>query len=223
MQRLLRADLHSHTHFSRDGIATPERFVRRAAARGLDCVAVSDHNNLTGALEVAKIAPFRVILSEEIKSTEGEIIGWFLREPVPKGLTPEDTVRAIRDQGGLVCVPHPFDRLRRSPLKTAALLRILHEVDAVEAFNARTTFRADNARSAAFARDHGKIASAGSDAHWHPELGSTYVEMPDFAGPGDFLDALRAGRIHGEIANPLVHLVSTFAKIRHRLGFGPAK
>ena len=221
--RSLRADLHTHTHFSRDGLTTPERFVRRCVARGLTCVAVSDHNNLTGALEVAKIAPFRVIPSEEIKSTEGEIIGWFLRETIPRGLTPEDTVRAIRGQGGLICVPHPFDRLRGSPLRTAALLRILHEVDAVEAFNARTTLRSDLRRSAAFARAHGKIASAASDAHWHPELGGTYVEMPDFEGPGDFLAALRAGRIHGEIANPLVHLVSTIAKVRWRLGFGPAK
>jgi predicted metal-dependent phosphoesterase TrpH len=220
---MLRADLHSHTHFSRDGFTTPERFVRRCIDRDLHCVAVSDHNNLEGALEVAKIAPFRVILSEEIKSSEGEIIGWFLRDPVPKGLTPEDTVRAIREQGGLVCVPHPFDRLRRSPLKTSALLRILPEVDAVEAFNARTTFKRDNARSAVFAREHGKVASAGSDAHWHPELGGTYVEMPDFDGPHDFLEALRAGRIHGEIANPLVHLVSTLAKIRFRLGMGPAR
>jgi predicted metal-dependent phosphoesterase TrpH len=220
---LLRADLHAHTHFSRDGFTTPERFVRRCIERGLTCVAVSDHNTLTGALEVAKLAPFKVILAEEIRSREGEIIGWFLRETVPKGLTPEDTVRAIRAQGGLVCVPHPFDRLRRSPLKLSALLRILHEVDAVEAFNARTMLRADNARSAAFARAHDKAASAGSDAHWHPELGGTYIEMPDFEGPGDFLAALRAGRIHGEVANPLVHLVSTLAKLRHRLGLGPAK
>lgn len=218
-----RADLHSHTHFSRDGLATPEQFVRRCVARGLTCVAVSDHNNLVGALAVAAIAPFRTIISEEIKSTEGEIIGWFLQETVPKGLTPEETVRAIREQGGLVCVPHPFDRLRRSPLKTSALLRILPDVDAVEAFNARTTFRADNLRSTRFAREHGKILSAGSDAHWHPELGGTYVLMPEFDGPADFLAALRAGRIHAEIANPLVHLVSTIAKARYRLGFGSAR
>lgn len=219
----LRADLHSHTHFSRDGLTTPEQFVRRAVQKRLDVVAVSDHNNLVGAREVAKIAPFRVIPSEEIKSSEGEIIGWFLRDEIPKGLTPEDTVRAIREQGGLICVPHPFDRLRSSPLKTEALLRILPDVDAVEAFNARTTFRGDNTRSARFVREHGVVASAGSDAHWHGEIGSTWVEMPDFAGAEDFLAALRAGRIHGEIANPLVHLLSTLAKVRHRLGYGPAR
>ncbi len=220
---MLRADLHAHTHFSRDGFTSPERFVRTYVKRGINCVAVSDHNNMEGAFAVAKLAPFRVILSEEVKSSEGEIIGWFLREPIPKGMTPEDTVRAIRAQGGLVCVPHPFDRLRRSPLATSALLRILSEVDAVEAFNARTTLRGDIRRSAAFVKEHAKIASAGSDAHWHPEIGGAWVEMPPFEDARDFLDALRAGRIHGEIANPLVHIVSTLAKVRYRLGFGPAR
>jgi predicted metal-dependent phosphoesterase TrpH len=219
----VRADLHAHTHFSRDGMTSPERFVRSYVERGVTCVAVSDHNNMVGAFEVAKIAPFRVILSEEIKSSEGEIIGWFLREPIAKGMTPEETVRAIRAQGGLVCVPHPFDRLRRSPLKTEALLRILPDVDAVEAFNARTTLKADHRRSIAFVKEHGKVASAGSDAHWHPEIGKTWVEMPDFEGPGDFLAALRAGKIHGEVANPLFHLVSTIAKLRFKLGLSPAK
>jgi predicted metal-dependent phosphoesterase TrpH len=221
-RRLLRADLHAHTHFSRDGFSSPEQFVRQAIKRGLNCVAVSDHNNILGAQEVAKIAPFRVIIAEEIKTTEGEIIGWFLNDPVPKGLTPEETVRAIKDQGGLVCVPHPFDLFRRSPLKTSALLRILPDVDAVEAFNARTMLPWDNRKSRAFALTHGKALSAGSDTHWHPELGGTYVEIPEFEGPGDFLEALRAGCIHGEISNPIYHLISTIAKLRWRLGFGVA-
>ena len=219
----MRADLHSHTHFSRDGFTSPERFVKQALRRGLDCIAVSDHNNIVGALEVAKLAPFRVIISEEIKTSEGEIIGWFLREPIAKGLTPEETVRAIREQGGLVCVPHPFDKLRSSPLKTAALLRILPEVDAIETFNARVTLPGDTRKAVDFARAHGKLASAGSDAHWHPELGGTYIDIPDFRDAGDFLAALRAGRIHGQVANPAVHLVTMLAKLRFRLGFGPAK
>lgn len=221
-RRTMRADLHSHTHFSRDGFSSPEQFVRSAVKRGLDCVAVSDHNNIVGAREVAKVATFRVIISEEIKSSEGEIIGWFLNDPVPRGLTPEDTVRAIKDQGGLVCVPHPFDHFRRSPLKTSALLRILPDVDAVETFNARTMLRSDNRRSRDFAQEHGKVMSAGSDSHWHPEIGGTYVEIPEFKGVADFLEALRAGRIHGEVSNPIYHLVSTIAKIRWRLGFGVA-
>ena len=221
-RRTMRADLHSHTHFSRDGFSSPEQFVRSAVKRGLDCIAVSDHNNIVGAREVAKVAPFRVIISEEIKSSEGEIIGWVRTDPVPTGLTPEETVRAIKEQGGLVCVPHPFDHFRRSPLKTAALLRIIADVNAVEAFNARTLLRSDNRKSREFAKEHGKLMSAGSDTHWHPELGGTYVEIPEFEGPRDFLEALRAGRIHGEVSNPIYHLISTIAKVRWRLGLGVA-
>ena len=197
--------------------------MRQAVKRGIDCAAVSDHNNIVGAREVAKIAPFKVIIAEEIKSSEGQIIGLFLNEGIPKGLTPEDTVRAIRAQGGLVCVPHPFDRLRGSVLKTAALLRIVHEVDIVEVFNARTTLQADNRRAEDFAREHGKLRSAGSDAHWAPEIGTTWVAMPDFDGPEQFLAALRAGKVHGQVANPAVHILSALAKARFRLGVGPAR
>jgi predicted metal-dependent phosphoesterase TrpH len=220
---MLHADLHSHTHFSRDGWISPERYVRQAVKRGIDCAAVSDHNTITGATEVAKIAPFKVIISEEIKSSEGEIIGLFLKDGIPKGLTPEDTVRAIREQGGLVCIPHPFDRLRGSPLKTAALLRIINDVDIIEVFNARTSLKADNERAKRFAKRFHKQESAGSDAHWHPEIGTTWVRMPDFDGPAEFLAALRSGEVHAQVANPAVHLLSTLAKLRFRLGLGPAR
>jgi len=217
----VKADLHSHTHFSRDGCTSPGVFVDRYVRAGIDCVAVSEHNNIEGALEVRRIAPFKIIVAEEIKTTEGEIIGLFLEEEVRKGLTPEETVRAIREQGGLVCVPHPFDRLRRSPLREEALLRIVADVDMIEAFNARTTLRRDNERGARFAAEHGKPMSAGSDAHTPGEIGLAYVEMPDFEGPGDFLAALGKGRIVGRRASPLVHVVSTLAKMRWRLGWRP--
>jgi predicted metal-dependent phosphoesterase TrpH len=111
----MKADLHAHTHFSRDALTSVSTFARRYAQAGIDCVAVSDHNNIDGALAVRSEAAFRVIVSEEIKSSEGEIIGLFLQETIRKGLTPEDTVRAIREQGGLVLIPHPYDRVRRSP------------------------------------------------------------------------------------------------------------
>jgi len=115
-QRLIRADLHSHTHFSKDGLTTPDAFARRMAAAGIDCVAVSDHNTIDGARAVERLASFRVIISEEIRSSEGEIIGYFLHDPVPKRLSPEETVRAIKEQGGIVGVPHPFDRWRGSAI-----------------------------------------------------------------------------------------------------------
>jgi predicted metal-dependent phosphoesterase TrpH len=219
----VRADLHSHTHFSRDGLTTPEQYVQRCVERGITCAAVSDHNNVDGANAVRRLAPFKVIIAEEIRSTEGEIIGYFLHDPVPRGLTPEETVRAIKEQHGLVGVPHPFDRARSSPLKTEALLRILPDVQILESYNARNLLQRDNRRAAEFARKHGLVPSAGTDAHWGPEVGHTWVEMPEFRDRDDFLDALRAGQIHGHAANPVVHLMSTFAKLRWRFGFSPVQ
>jgi predicted metal-dependent phosphoesterase TrpH len=183
-------------------------------------VAVSDHNNVDGALAVRESASFRVIISEEVKSTEGEIIGLFLRETIRKGLTPEDTVRAIKEQGGLVLVPHPFDRTRRSVIPEEALLRILPQVDVLEVFNARTPFAADDARARRLAEEQGLPMSAATDAHTPWEIGLAYTEMPPFEGPGDFLVALGKARIVGKRAFIGCHLLSTWAKVRWRLHLG---
>src|SRR5579884_2436644 len=161
---LIRADLHSHTHFSRDGLTTPEQYVRRSVERAIDCAAVSDHNNIDGANAVRRIAPFKVIIAEEIRSSEGEIIGYFLKDPVPKGLSPEETVRAVRAQGGIVGVPHPFDRWRGSAIGLEALNRIVDDVDVIEVFNARSFQQADNLKALEYARLSGKLESAGSDS-----------------------------------------------------------
>jgi predicted metal-dependent phosphoesterase TrpH len=223
VSRVLRADLHSHTRFSRDGLTSPESFVARCVKKGITCAAVTEHNNIVGALRVQEIAPFKVIVSEEVKTTEGEIIGYFLKEPIPKGLTPERTVDLIQAQGGVVCVPHPFDRLRRSPLKTEALLRILPHVQVLEVFNSRTTLKRDNEKARRFAEQYGLLVSAGTDSHSPWEIGNACVEMPDFDGPSEFLEALKQGSIQGRLSNPLVHLLSTYAKIRWRLGLSPAR
>ena len=216
----MKADLHAHTHFSRDAVTSVTTFARRYERAGIDCVAVSDHNNVDGALAVREIAPFRVIISEEIKSSEGEIIGLFLQETVRKGLTPEDTVRAIREQGGLVLVPHPYDRFRRSPLREEALLRIMPDVDVIEVFNARTILSADNERGRKLAQQHGKLMSASSDAHTPWEIGLAYTELPPFEGPGDFLIALGKGTIVGRSSFIGLHFISTWAKIKWRLHLG---
>jgi len=140
---------------------------------------------------------------------------------VPGGLSVEETVERIKEQGGLVCVPHPFDRFRGEHLAEAALTRILPQVDIIEVFNARTTRQADNERAARFAEEHGLAASAGSDAHSARELGRACVEMPDFEGPREFVQALREGRIVGRLSSPLVHLWSRWAWLRRRLGWRP--
>ncbi|GAG02442.1 unnamed protein product, partial [marine sediment metagenome] len=141
---MLKADLHTHTYFSPDSLTSPEKYVQACVNRRINCVAVTDHNAIDGALAVEKLATFKVIIGEEVESAEGEIIGLFLQEEVPPSLGSEETVERIKGQGGLVCIPHPFDRFRGEHLAEAALMRILPQVDIIEALNARTTFRADN-------------------------------------------------------------------------------
>ncbi len=218
----LRGDFHMHTWFSKDCMTPPEKLVERCRKVGLDCIAMTEHNTIKGALEAKHIAPFRVIVAEEIKTTHGEITGMFLKDEVPKGLSPEETVKRIKAQGGLVSIPHPFDRFRRSPLEYDALLRIVQDVDIIEVFNARTTLLRDSHRAAAFAREHGKVAGAGSDSHSAHELGSVFVHLPEFDinDPQSFKAALNHARIEGRRANPLVHLISKFAKYKKRFGLG---
>jgi len=213
---MLKADLHLHTDHSPDSLITPAELVARCRERGINCVAVTDHNSIEGALAVQSIAPFPVIIAEEVKTTRGEIIGLFLKEAIPRDLSPEETVRRIKGQGGLVCLPHPFDRLRREPLRGAARESILTSIDIVEAFNARVTFASDNARAHGFAQALGLPMSAGSDAHSLWEVGNAYVEMAEFESPQEFLEALRRGWIAGHRSVPVVHLMSTWAKLRRR-------
>jgi predicted metal-dependent phosphoesterase TrpH len=211
---LIRADLHVHTCYSGDSRTTPQQAVARCEAVGINCLAVTDHNKLGGALEMAKIAPFKVIVSEEIHTRNGEVIGFFLQEEIPKGLPVEETVRLIKEQGGLVGVPHPFDNLRQSALQRCSLEQILPQIDIIETFNARVMLGRHNRMAADLAREHGLPASAGSDAHTVNEIGNAYVEMPDFDNPEGFLAALSQGKIVGRISPPWVHIWSSWSRLR---------
>ncbi len=175
-----------------------QSIIRRCQELGIGGVAITDHNTIAGALELQRIAPFPVIIGEEIRTTDGEIMGLFLSEEIPRGLSPEETVTRIKSQGGLVCIPHPFDTLRRhSGIGTANMARLRNHIDIIEVFNARTLLRRDSERAVAFARSNGFLASAGSDAHMPAELGYAYVEMPEFEGRDDFKEALAQGQVFG--------------------------
>jgi len=210
----VRADLHIHTMYSPDSRTTLEQIIERCTETGIDCVAITDHNTIAGSVEMKRIAPFRVIVSSEIHTGEGEVIGYFLKEEIPKRLQPKETVRRIKEQGGLVCVPHPFDRMRGSSITRSALYEILPYVDIMEVFNARSIFRHQNSVAERFAREHNLTPSAGSDAHTHHEIGGTYVEMPDFTSVEGFLAALKEGRIVGRHSSFWVHAKSTWSKVR---------
>ncbi len=211
---MIRADLHVHTCYSGDSRTTPEQAIARCESVGINCLAVTDHNRIGGALEMQKIAPFPVIVAEEIHTRNGEVIGFFMQEEIPKGLPVDETVRLIKEQGGLVGVPHPFDNLRQSALQRCSLEQILPQIDIIEGFNARVLIGRHNTIAQQFAREHGLPASAGSDAHTVGEIGSAYVEMPEFGNKEEFLAALLQGKIVGRVSPPWVHLWSNWSRIR---------
>ena len=217
---LVRADLHNHTFYSNDSITSPQRFVRECQRRGIDRPAVTDHNTIKGALAVKEIAPFPVVVGEEVRSKSGEILGLFLSEEVPAGRPAEETVARIKEQGGLVGVPHPFDQLR-SPLLFDSLMALIQQVDFIEGFNARVTFRKDNRRAMDFAREHGIAVTAASDSHSPGEVGRAWLEMPDFDDAQSFLASLPMGQVCGGVSSPLIHFVSRWSVLRRKLGWRP--
>ena len=195
---LIDVDLHMHTDHSHDCVTPVEVLLASARDQGLGAIAVTDHNEISGALEArekAAAAGVKVIVGEEVKTaSQGEVIGLFIDEKIPRGMTLAETVAEIRRQGGVVYVPHPFDRLHSVP-DYEHLLTILPEVDAIEIFNPRVAIGAFNEEAARFAAKYRIIAGAGSDAHVVQGLGSVRIRMRDFDGPQEFLASLSEAEI----------------------------
>jgi predicted metal-dependent phosphoesterase TrpH len=196
---LIRVDLHSHTMWSGDSTTTPDELVEAVAESGIDVLCVTDHNATRGALELAERLPCRVIVGEEVKSHAGEIIGLFLTERIPFGLPAVEVAKRIRDQGGVVYIPHPFDPLRNN-LREDVLVDLVERglVDAIETRNGKTSLEHLNRRAVEFAAAAGLPGGGGSDAHVPEALGAVYSEMPDFDGsPAGFLASLAYGSVKG--------------------------
>jgi predicted metal-dependent phosphoesterase TrpH len=192
---LIEVDLHMHTDHSGDCATPVEVLLQTARDRGLGAIAITDHNEVSGALEAAEIAAgmddLKVIVAEEVKTAEqGEVIGLFLEEKIPKGLTMAETIAAIREQGGLVYVPHPFDRFHSVP-DYEHLLDIVEEVDLLEVFNPRVMLTSFNEEAVRFAGKYRIVPAAGSDSHVAQGLGSVRQRIHDFDGPAEFLEAMR--------------------------------
>ncbi len=217
----LRVELHCHTHHSKDSLMSPARLLAVCRQRGVERVAVTDHDAIQGAFEAAALDPRRVIVGEEIRTTEGELLGYFMQEFVPPGLSPEETIARLRAQNAFISVAHPFDYTRSGAWKEAALRRILPLVDALEGFNARTWSDRANERAAALAAESGLLITAGSDAHAPMEVGRVQIALPAFEDAAGFRQALAQAQIHGRRSIPLVHLFSRYAVWRKELGWTP--
>lgn len=214
-------DLHSHTLWSKDCLTQFERILSILDRRGIDKIAITDHNTAQGALELQALAPDRIIAGEEIMTTQGELLAYFVRETVPPGLPPLQTIQRLREQGAAISVSHPFDRLRKGAWQEADLLRIIEHVDAIEIFNARCMFPADNDRALAFAEQHHLLGTAGSDAHIGVEYGKAMVRVRPFDGAADFVEALRSAEYVRRLSPWHVHAGSKAAKWIKKLGLRP--
>lgn len=214
MDKVLKADFHIHTRYSLDCNTSLEDIVQRCLEMEINCIAITDHDAIEGSLKMQSLAPFTVIAAEEVLTSHGEVIGLFLKEWIPSGLPIEQAFARIRAQGGLVCLPHPFDTFRGLRLDTKRLEDMVGQVDIIEVFNARSPIPRDSNKARDFARKHSLPGTVGSDAHSPGEIGHTYIEMPAFNGTASFLKALSEGRIHRHRSSPLVHFGSTWAKIK---------
>ena len=185
-------DLHMHTDHSPDCATPVDTLLDTAKRVGLGAIAITDHNEISGALEARERANgIKVIVAEEVKTADqGEVIGLFIEEKIPRGMTLQETIAEIRRQGGLVYVPHPFDRMHAVP-DYEHLLDVVEDIDAIEVFNPRVAFSAFNEEAARFAAKYRIVAGAGSDSHVAQGLGSVKIRMRDFDGPEEFLESLR--------------------------------
>jgi predicted metal-dependent phosphoesterase TrpH len=214
----MKIDMHLHTRASFDCVSDPHAVLERALERGLDMICVTDHNEITAAQALHREHPERVVVGEEVKTAEGvDVIGLFLTERIPKGTPARRTCELVREQGGVVYVPHPFVGGKGGGGRILEEIEDL--VDAVEGFNARIHDPSLNERAVAWARARKLPVGAGSDAHTLREIGRARVELPAFQPTRDgFLEALRQGTIDGELSSYAVHLASTWAKVRKRMG-----
>ncbi|HEV7888749.1 MAG TPA: PHP-associated domain-containing protein [Acidimicrobiales bacterium] len=199
----VKVDMHLHTMWSGDATTTPDELVEAVAGAGLDVVCITDHSTVNGALALSDVLPCRVVVGQESRTGVGELIGLFLTTRIPAGLKPWEFVAAVRAQGGLVYVPHPFDPMRHC-LRADVLSELAAGggVDVVEGLNAKTSLASLNQEAVAFAGAHGLAVGAGSDAHVPSAVGAAYVEMPEFDGPASFLEALAHGTLIGGHYDP---------------------
>lgn len=212
-------EFHCHTNYSEDAGAKAEAIIDICKKSGVTGIALTDHNEVEGALELKKIAPnwLTVIVGEEIETLQGEIIGLFLSKKIPPGRSLQNTIREIKIQGGLVIAPHPFDRLRSKKISNKDFEKHAASFDAIEAFNARTVFQNDNEKAKNFALTKNKISIYGSDAHFIGEFGKTVMKNVNCLGPAEFLESLKKSSFITRKSPLYFHLLTKLKKAMNKI------
>ena len=217
-QSFIRAEFHCHTVYSHDSLVELRTLLKACDERGIDKIAVTDHGSMQGALKAHQMEPDRVIVAEEIRTPEGEILGYFMTEEIPQGLHATEVVRRLHGQGAFISLAHPFDP-HRSGWSDCTLDQILPYLDGIEVFNARCWREEYNQAAYEFALEHGKALMAGSDAHALSELARANMTMPWFDDAESLRVAARDVTISGELSGLYVHMVSTFARVAKKFNF----
>lgn len=213
----VRVELHCHTKASEDSLVPVERYLSRCKTLGIDKIAITDHNEIKAAFEAKALAPDMVIVGEEIQTSRGELLGYFMSEWIPPGLEPLETIDRLRDQNAVISIPHPLDPFRSKDWSQDDLEALVPYVDALETFNARCLGNKPNLEAAFFAIEHGLLMTAGSDAHTLDELGKATLVMPDFSDAEIFKAALSHAEQITELSPFYTHLFSSFAKLNKKL------
>lgn len=218
MAQTIRAEFHCHTEYSTDSLVKIKDLLNACEHKGIDRVAITDHDAIRGALEAKAQDPQRVIVAEEIQTSEGEILGYFLEQFIPSGMTPMQTIEALKAQNAFISVAHPFDSYRGSTWRSDALEEIIPHIDALEVFNARCLVKAFNDHAYRVAEEYGLAKMVGSDAHAIVELGRASLIMPAFSDAESLRAALPCSQFSGELSGSWVHLLSAYAKLVKRVG-----
>jgi len=204
----MRVDLHVHTRYSGHSLLRPEHIVKVAKKRGLDTLAITDHDEIQGAIEVSRMFP--TIIGEEVSSDDGDIIGLFLTEKVQRG-SAKQVMESIRAQGGLVIIPHPFDSMRGGKVMSE---EVCADADCIEIFNSRVINKADNDKARAFAESKNIPAVVGSDAHTSMEIGKAWMDIRSIDDPESFLASLKDAKMHTRKSSVAVRFITLLLKVR---------
>jgi hypothetical protein len=212
-----RVEFHCHTLYSKDSLTRPQDLIQTCRRKGIDRVVVTDHNTIAGARAAQAIDSELVIIGEEIATTCGEILAAFVTEEIPKGLTPQETISRLKEQGAFISVSHPFDEWRSGHWREEDLLEILPQVDAIEVYNSRCMRPQFNREAGQFAEKHHLAGTVGSDAHAAFELGQSFMVLEPFEDPEELRRVIRKGIPNVKWSPPWVHLSSRYAVVYKKL------
>jgi predicted metal-dependent phosphoesterase TrpH len=210
-ESLLRVEFHCHTIYSKDCLVSIEQLLSACQRKGIDRLVITDHNTASGAFRAKELDPQMVIAGEEILTQKGELLAAFIKEEVPPGLPPLETIARLREQGAFISVAHPFDRMRKGHWQLPDLREIAPLVDAIEVFNARCMSQDFNQQAQKFAQEKHIAGTVGSDAHSIMEVGRAAMLIPDFTDAASFKNALPKAEFETRLSSPLIHFTSRYA------------